>query len=301
MTAEALVYRTRSEVSILVQVPKCSRHNLTPDVQQAQNGYAAEGRVERPGIPIAPAGAAETADASPLKEARMKIRVCTSIGLAVMVTSLWAALPAAAQRPALPAPAQRASARTVLTLPTTGTFALGGEFKGTISISRFERRGNDIVAIGLVAGVLSRGSNPIGTAVAGEVAWPVRVSSGELAAVSARAPAAGGGQVLRVAWSAGSSPVAARVVPVQAETCPVLNVALGPLTVDLLGFQVALSAVTLDLTGVTGTPLGDLVCAASDLLGNVAGLVNLLNSLLGLVTGLLGGLTGGLGGAVPMP
>ena len=83
-----------------------------------------------------------------------------------------------------------------------------------------------------------------------------------------------------------------------AETCPVLNVALGPNTVDLLGFQVALSSVTLDLTGVTGTPLGDLVCAASDLLGNVAGLVNLLNSILGLVTGLLGGLTGGLGGAI---
>jgi hypothetical protein len=85
---------------------------------------------------------------------------------------------------------------------------------------------------------------------------------------------------------------------VQAETCPVLNVALGPHTVDLLGFQVALSAVTLDLTGVVGTPLGDLVCAASDLLSNVAGLVNLLNSILGLVTGLLGGLTGGLGGAI---
>jgi hypothetical protein len=69
--------------------------------------------------------------------------------------------------------------------------------------------------------------------------------------------------------------------------------------VDLLGFQVALSAVTLNLSGTQGTPLGDLVCAASDLLGNVAGLVNLLNSILGLLTGLLGGLTGGLGGLVP--
>jgi hypothetical protein len=71
---------------------------------------------------------------------------------------------------------------------------------------------------------------------------------------------------------------------VQAESCQVLNVTLGPNTIDLLGFHVALSGVTLDLTGVAGTPLGDLVCAASDLLGNVAGLVNLLNSVLGLVT-----------------
>ena len=115
---------------------------------------------------------------------------------------------------------------------------------------------------------------------------------------SNRAPALRGGQVIRAAWSPEASPVATAFLPVQAETCPVLNVALGPLTVDLLGFQVALSAVTLDLTGVVGTPLGDLVCAASDLLGNVAGLVNLLNRILGLVTGLLGGLTGGLGGAI---
>ena len=104
--------------------------------------------------------------------------------------------------------------------------------------------------------------------------------------------------MIRAAWSPEASPATTAFLRVQAETCPVLNVALGPHTVDLLGFQVALSAVTLDLTGVVGTPLGDLVCAASDLLGNVAGLVNLLNSILGLVTGLLGGLTGGLGGAI---
>ena len=63
-----------------------------------------------------------------------------------------------------------------------------------------------------------------------------------------------------------------------------------------------LSPVTLDLSGIVGTPLGDLVCEASELLGNVAGIVNLLNNILGLLLGLLGGLTGGLGGGVvPMP
>ena len=105
---------------------------------------------------------------------------------------------------------------------------------------------------------------------------------------------------MRVAWSPGE-PRDATLLRVQAENCPVLNIALGPITVDLLGAQVALSAVTLDLAGVVGTPLGDLVCAVSDLLGNVAAVVNLLNSILGLVTGLLGGLTGGIGGIIPMP
>ena len=75
-----------------------------------------------------------------------------------------------------------------------------------------------------------------------------------------------------------------------------LNIALGPINVDALGAQISLGAVAFDLSGVSGTPLGDLVCAVSELLGNVADLVNVLNSILSLVTGLLGGLTGGLGG-----
>jgi len=209
------------------------------------------------------------------------------IGL-LIVTPLAAAIPAAAQQ---------TSTQPVLTLPATGTFARGGEFKGTISINRFDRRGNEIIAIGFVSGVLSRGSRAVGTAVAGEVAWTVRVSSDDLSLIRGRSPAAG--RVMRVAWSPDEPSTLLRV---QAESCPVLNVTLGPNSVDLLGFQVTLSGITLDLTGVMGTPLGDLVCAASDLLGNVAALVNLLNSILGLVTGLLGGLTGGLaGGTVPIP
>ena len=100
---------------------------------------------------------------------------------------------------------------------------------------------------------------------------------------------------MRVAWSPGM-PRDATLLRVQAETCAVLNIALGPLTVDLLGVLVAISPVSLDLAGVVGTPLGDLVCG---LLENVSGLVNTLNGILGLLTGLLGGLTGGLGGIVP--
>lgn len=60
--------------------------------------------------------------------------------------------------------------------------------------------------------------------------------------------------------------------------------------VNLLGFSVTLSAVSLDIVGEEGTPLGDLVCEISRLLGTVADVVGLLNSLLGLLTGLLGGL-----------
>ena len=220
----------------------------------------------------------------------MKMLARAAIGV-MMLTTVTAAAPAAAPPP------QKPKAVAVLTLPAAGTFEAGGEFKGTISVNRFERRGTAIVAIGFVTGVLSRGGLPLGTAVAGELAIPVRVSSGGISIARDRVPAAApaNGRLMRVALPPDMSSSAV-FRPVQAETCPVLNIALGPLTVDLLGFQVALSDVTLDLTGVVGTPLGDLVCAASDLLGQVAAVVNLLNSILSLVTGLLGGLLGGLGG-----
>src|SRR5438093_6903740 len=151
-------------------------------------------------------------------------------------------------------------------VPVTGTFAGGGQFSGTITVNRFEQRGNDIVAIGFVSGVLSRGSRSLGSGLAGEVTWPVTIKSSATHAMSSVAPAQ--------------------------TSCPVLSIALGPVDTNLLGFQVSLGAVTLDIGGESGTPLGDLVCAISDLLGNVAAVVNLLNSLLGLLTGLLGGLTG---------
>jgi hypothetical protein len=215
----------------------------------------------------------------------MSTRVRTGLGV-VIALSVVGSMPAAAQKP---------TARHALSLPATGTFERGGSFTGTITINRFEKRGNQIVAVGFVSGALRRGSETLGSGVAGEVVWPVHVSSGGVSLVRGATSGQPTGQLMRVAWSAEASgaPTLARV---QAQSCPVLNIALGPNTVDLLGAQVALGPVTLDLTGVQGTPLGDLVCAASDLLGNVAGLVNLLNSILGLVTGLLGGLTGGLGG-----
>jgi hypothetical protein len=157
-------------------------------------------------------------------------------------------------------------------LPVTGTFAGGGQFAGTVTINRFavDANGSDIIAIGFVSGVLTRGNKTIGTAVTGEVTWSVTLRSSGAVAVS----------------SPGS---ALRIVPTQ-KSCPALDLALGPEDVNLLGFQVALSAVTFNISGETGTPVGDLVCAIEALLGRVADVVNLLNSLLGLLTGLLGGI-----------
>jgi hypothetical protein len=210
------------------------------------------------------------------------------VAVSVMLLSLAGELPAAAQPTIKPG---------ALTLPTVGRFAKGGEFTGAVSINRFEQRGNQIVAIGFVSGVLSRGGRRLGTAVVGEVAWPVSVMSGGQLLASGQAR--GTGRPTQIAWSPGVGS-AFRLRPVQAESCQVIDVALGPINVDVLGLQVALSPVMFNLVGVTGTALGDLVCEVSDLLGNVAAVVGVLNNLLSLLTGLLGGLLGGLGGAIPV-
>jgi len=192
--------------------------------------------------------------------------------------------------------AQQPTPPAAVRLPVTGSFHGGGAFVGTVTINRFEQTSaNQIVAVGFVSGVLSRGFRVIGTGVAGEVRWPVAVRSGGQLLNIHGTPKGGG--ITRVAWSPEGR--TGRYTLVQATSCTVLDVALGPVNVNLLGVQVALGAVTLNLSGTQGTPLGDLVCSVSDLLGNVAGLVNVLNGILGLVTGLLGGLTGGLGGVVP--
>lgn len=198
----------------------------------------------------------------------------------------------------IPTRAQAPSGPAAVTLPASGTFAKGGEFTGRITINRFEQRNNQIVAIGFVTGQLSRHGRTLGSAVVGEVTWPVAVRTGGQVLVSRSVRELG--RPLKVAWMPDNGS-AFGVLRAQAEACQVVDLALGPVNVDLLGVQIALSPVALNLSGATGTPLGDLVCSVSDLLGNVAGLVNLLNSILGLLTGLLGGLTGGIGGGVPVP
>ena len=93
----------------------------------------------------------------------------------IRVAVLAALLPVATE---IPVRAQAPQSPAAVTLPATGSFARGGEFNGTITINRFEQRGNRIVAIGMVRGLLSRHGRTLGAAVAGEVTWPVAVRAG---------------------------------------------------------------------------------------------------------------------------
>jgi hypothetical protein len=185
-----------------------------------------------------------------------------------------------------------AAAQGSLKLPVTGTAAKTGSFSGTVAVTRFETRDNQLVAIGFIGGTVTHRNRTIGTALVGEVAIPVTVRAGGMAPVNGR-PATEP-QLRRVAFVNPTPP--ARVKRVQAAACPVVDVVLGPLTVNVEGVDVTIDPIVVQLAGEQGTPLGDLVCQVNALIGNVAGLVGVVNTILTLLTTLLGG---GLAGAIP--
>ena len=168
-------------------------------------------------------------------------RVLCKVAVLAAVLSIVAEVPTSAK------PAKPSSPPAAVTLPAAGTFAGGGEFTGTITVNRFERtRDNHIVAVGLVTGVLKRSGQTLGSAVVGQMTWPVAVKVGGvlLAGGSARQP----GTPLPVAWSPDARSTFG-MRRVQAEACQVVDIALGPVNLDVLGLQVALSPVTVQPVG----------------------------------------------------
>ena len=75
-------------------------------------------------------------------------------------------------------------------------------------------------------------------------------------------------------------------------TCQILHLDLGPLDLNLLGLQVHLNEVVLDITAqqAPGNLLGNLLCAVAHLLDNTGtptgGLAGLLNPILGILISL---------------
>jgi hypothetical protein len=148
-------------------------------------------------------------------------------------------------------------------MPVAGTTAAGDTFAGTLTIQRFANDNGKLVAIGTIAGTLTSATNQvIGTAFQ-TVAIPTVVNGSSQAAT------------------------AAAVAQVTA-SCAILHLDLGPLSLNLLGLQVNLSRVVLDITAVPGAGnlLGNLLCAVANLLNNPSGLAQLLNQILAILQAL---------------
>jgi hypothetical protein len=70
-------------------------------------------------------------------------------------------------------------------------------------------------------------------------------------------------------------------------TCEILHLDIGPISLDLLGLQVDLSRIVLDITAEAGSGnlLGNLLCAVAGLLDHPSALVRTLNQILGILIG----------------
>ena len=138
-----------------------------------------------------------------------------------------------------------------LTTPVTGTVANGGSFAGTLDITKFVSQNGQLLATGTLTGTITNASNEVvGTVTNQAVSVPVDL-----------------------AQTAGS--------------CQILDLVLGPLDLDLLGLQVHLDTVHLNITAQQGPGnlLGNLLCAVAGLLDNtgspLGGIAALLNQILG--------------------
>jgi hypothetical protein len=135
-----------------------------------------------------------------------------------------------------------------VSVPVAGTTQRGGKFTGTFNIREFSVVNNQIVAVGTLTGTILTGAgNVIGT-VLRTIALPVIIGQAE---------------------------------------CDILHLELGPLDLDLLGLEVHLDRIVLDIDAdPTGGLLGQLLCAVANLLnigGPLADIVALLNQILALL------------------
>lgn len=174
-----------------------------------------------------------------------------------------------------PLSAEAAKPNKGLNIPVSGpvvdstTGAAAGTVAGTLTITKFKHQNGGIVAVGSFAGSI--------TDLAGV---PHQVNQ----AISVPVQSING-QSLTTATNASTDAVTAAV-------CPILDLVLGPLHLDLLGLVVDLNQVHLAITADSGPGnlLGNLLCAVANLLNGGSPLASLLNQLTNLLNQILGAL-----------
>ncbi len=173
------------------------------------------------------------------------------MALTVPLATVGAASPQTATQQAA-AQVTRAT-NTFDNIPVRGTTATGGTFRGLLDINNFRVINGTLMAVGDITGNLRN--------AAGDV----------IGSVSSRA--------LRLPVQFGAI-----------TSCDILRLRLGPLDLDLLGLQVHLDRVVLDITAQAGPGnlLGNLLCAIAGLLDQGGpGLNGILRDLLRAVMGIL--------------
>jgi hypothetical protein len=162
------------------------------------------------------------------------------------------------------AAAKSAPATSFNKIPVTGTAPGGKSFTGHMTVSQFVTKGGKTYAVGTLTGKL--GNRTIKST---QVSVPASVGQ---------------------ASTSGTSSSSSQMHTDQA-SCPVLNLILGPLHLNLLGLHVDLNQVVLNITAVPGAGqlLGNLLCGISNLLNgsgassvtgaNLTGVLNIVEQL----------------------
>lgn len=142
--------------------------------------------------------------------------------------------------------AQSQTRTSPLTIPVTGAAGTAATFVGSFQLQRFAtNQAGQLVASGMLTGVLTTAAGTT-TSIARTVTMPAAVTQA---------------------------------------TCDILHLDLGPLNLDLLGLQVNLSQIVLDITAESGAGnlLGNLLCSVANLLNDPSGLAGLLNRILSIL------------------
>ena len=139
-----------------------------------------------------------------------------------------------------------------------GTYGRSGIVRGWFTPRRFDTRSGKLVAIGRLHAVLKRADGTVRGVENQRIAVPVKSAEG------------------------------VRPGARQLRTCDILNLVLGPLDLNLLGLEVHLKRVILDIVAVTGAGnlLGNLLCAVAGLLDNngvLRQISQILNSILAIL------------------
>ena len=164
----------------------------------------------------------------------------------------------------------------------------GRHFLGTFQPTSFHVVDGALMATGLVSGRLVGKGRPVPVEPQ-EVTTQVLAGNGTDLTGAASATA----QRSSLTSSGGDAATAAFVTAVGA--CPILHLVLGPLDLDVLGLQVHLNQVVLDIVAHSGPGnlLGNLLCAVAGLLDGSSPLDQLLgqlSTLLNQILAVLGGL-----------
>jgi hypothetical protein len=141
-------------------------------------------------------------------------------------------------------------------VPVTGALADGtGNVDGTFDVQRFTSQNGELTAVGTFTGTITNAAGDVLASGSQQVALPVDAAA-----------------------SSGS--------------CEILDLVLGPLDLNLLGLEIHLDTVHLNITAQQGPGnlLGNLLCAVAGLLDGPTGLGAILDQIAALLNRILGAL-----------